>query len=166
MATPTYDPIASTTLSSSASIVTFSSIPSDYRDLIIVADKVRAVLSGRTFFMRINGSTSGIYNLVYMLGNGSTASSAATSGDTRHRLYPFSHPAVPGQEPTYRIQLMDYSVTDKHKSGLVRTDNWDAATIAYATRWADTSAITSVSFAMDSGDIAAGATFALYGVSA
>jgi hypothetical protein len=163
-----YIPIASQTLSSSASSVTFSSIPTTLggktlRDLVVVIDKVRAISSGRTFFMRINGSAVDYFS-VYMTSNGPSGQSVAISGDDKLRLYPFAHPAVPGQEPNYMIQLFDYTQTNKHKSGLIHSDNWDAATTRYASRWGSTSAITSLSFAMDSGDMAAGATFNLFGI--
>jgi hypothetical protein len=163
-----YIPIASQTLGSSAASVTFSSIPTTLngktlRDLVVVIDKVRAISTGRTFFMRINGSAVDYFS-IYMTSNGPSGQSASVSGDDKLRLYPFSHPAVPGQEPNYRIQLFDYTQTNKHKSGLVDSDNWDVATTRYAARWGNTSAITSLSFAMDSGDIAAGATFNLFGI--
>jgi hypothetical protein len=159
-----YKAIASQTLTSSAATVTFSSIPNTFRDLVLVADRVRAVSTGRAFFLRFNGSSSN-YSYTYMSTNGPSGSAQITSGDDKFRLFPFSHTAIPGQEPNYIIQIMDYAITSKHKSGVSRADSWDLAGNAYAFRWADNSAITSITLQMDSGDIATG-TFSLYGIEA
>jgi hypothetical protein len=157
--------IASQTLTSSATGVTFSSIPGTFRDLVLVIDKVRAVNTGRTFFVRFNGSAVN-YSSVYMTSNGPSGQSAFVSNNDNLRIYPFSHPAVPGQEPNYKIEIFDYQQTNKHKSVLVVSDNWDAAATRYAARWGETAAITSITVQIDSGNIVAGATFSLYGVSA
>jgi hypothetical protein len=58
---------------------------------------------------------------------------------------------------------MDYSVTDKQKTVLSRT-NSSFGTDITAGRWASTSAITSVTVYPSSGDFEIGSTFALYGI--
>jgi hypothetical protein len=65
-----------------------------------------------------------------------------------------------------KVQIMDYSATDKHKTLLVR---WDTArtggfALAQATRWANTAAITSIQVLQDSGTISAASRIDLYGV--
>jgi hypothetical protein len=159
-----YKAIASQTLTSAAASVTFSGIPATYRDLILVADRVRASTTGRTFFMRLNASSSG-YNYIYTSSNGSTGSTQVFTNDDKMRIFPFSHTATVGQEPNYMIQVFDYAQTNKHKPVLVSADSWDLASNRYAGRWADTGAVTSITLAMDSGDISTG-TFSLYGIEA
>jgi len=66
------------------------------------------------------------------------------------------------------MTILDYSATDKHKSGLWRVDAPSQdGTLAMASRYASTSAITSMKvFGSASKTFPAGSTFALYGVSA
>ena len=54
----TYIPLATTTLGSNQSSFSFSSISSEYTDLIIVGD-VTTTSSGPDMYMRFNGSSSG-----------------------------------------------------------------------------------------------------------
>jgi hypothetical protein len=61
-------------------------------------------------------------------------------------------------------QIQDASATDKHKTGLSRSDNSLVATYALAHRWASTSAITTVKVYCAVGSLAAGSTLSLYGV--
>ena len=163
MPTPTYDLIASNVLSSSASSVTFSSIPGTYRDLVLVAT-IQTV--GPDFSLtraRFNSDTGANYNWVVMSGNGSTANSSSTSGETYLQLY-FASTANVGDIQQMRLMLMDYSTTNKHKSGLVRADEANGGTDAFATRWASTSAINAVEIYAAGNNFASGSTFYLYGI--
>jgi hypothetical protein len=154
MPTPTYVPLANITLGSSASSVTFSSIPGTYRDLILVSAPLHA--SGAGLRLTINGSTAdGSYVIMYGLGGGSYASGTgsfvlAATSDTA--------------QSTNVLQVMDYSSTDKHKTFLLRSDRAGSGTLAYGQRWAQTAAITSLALVPDTGVIASGSTFALYGI--
>jgi hypothetical protein len=69
---------------------------------------------------------------------------------------------------TIQISVLDYSATNKHKSGLSRTAGKDGAAdfgnCAHAFRWANTNAITSLRLLSGNNDFASGATFSLYGV--
>ena len=151
MPTPTYDLIASNVLSSSASSVTFSSIPATYRDLVLVCNTL-----GAAGFIQINSDTGSNYPAVVMYGNGTTAASYTETP----AFFNFSESNGLG-----RVQFFDYSATDKHKSILVRNDK--AADFAYAStvRWANTSAITSIYiYNRFSVNFSAGSTFYLYGI--
>jgi hypothetical protein len=92
-----------------------------------------------------------------MYGNGSSASSDNGS-DTGFAIATGS--ATSGQ--TSIIQIMDYSATDKHKTVLIRNGLASTFVNASANRWANTAAITTVSFQV--GTYGAGSTFNLYGV--
>lgn len=159
MATPTYTPLANVTLGSSASSVTFSSISQAYRDLIIVftgGDSSGA----ETGQIRINADTGGNYSGVRMKGDGSSTASYSWSNVTG--LY---YGIIDGTTGNSIIQIMDYSATDKHKTVLTRTNVVAQETSANAWRWANTAAITSISFSTYSTyNYLAGSTFALYGV--
>lgn len=157
MPTPTYDLLASSVLSSTATAITFSSITQDFRDLVLV---VQALGSGGVVgvHLRLNSDSGANYPLVDMVGNGSTASSSgglttlisgATANTTNRSLSIY--------------QIMDYSATDKHKTVLVRNNRADDRTAAVAARWRDTSAVTTV-LVTTGGTYAAGSTFHLYGI--
>jgi len=159
MATPTYIPLATTTLASSASSVTFSSIDQSYGDLVLVSNIDASAFS--EFRMRVNGDTGSNYPSVRMQGSGSTTNSA-TFNFTYFRFNgnsdmdtDFSFISV--------IQVMDYSATDKHKTFLVRANSSNGVD-AHAGRWGSTSAITSLEIFPSTGTLESGSTFSLYGI--
>ena len=148
MPTPTYDLIASNVLSSSASSVTFNSIPATYRDLVLVTSGLNG-----GFFARLNGDTGANYSRVYMRGNGSSALSGAGSENFVR---------VNGWATIFHF--LDYSATDKHKPILIRSDTYYSLTQADAQRWANTAAINSIELNANGGDFPSGSTFYLYGI--
>ena len=163
MATPTYDPIASTTLTSSASSVTFSSldtIAAGYRDLVLVV-QATATTSFASFFHRFNGDSGSNYNRVWMYGDGSSTASQAQSSVAQYHPGNFRTAVSQGIS-----HIMDFSATDKHKSIISRVEDTGIATYAAAGRWANTSAITSIEIFTSSNAFAAGSTFSLYGIAA
>jgi hypothetical protein len=167
MPTPTYTPLANVTLGSATSSVTFSSIPATYRDLILVYQYARA--SGETSLnVRFNGDTGSNYSFVNMIGSsfsGATSTSNTFTGITPEQ----GNQGNPGDtlRGVWHYQLMDYSATDKHKTVLQRHNTLKADgaqwTTAQASRWANTAAITSISFTT-SVNMSAGSNFSLYGV--
>jgi hypothetical protein len=64
-------------------------------------------------------------------------------------------------------QIMDYSATDKHKTTLSRGSGAGINAIAFAGRWANTAAVTTVSVVYPGGgQFTVGSTFSLYGIEA
>jgi hypothetical protein len=150
-----YIPLATVTLASSASSVTFSSIPGTYRDLVLVAN---GTITSGADDMRIyyNADTNNAnYSSVEMNGNGSTTASSTflTAG------------AFSTDRAVVIVQIMDYSATDKHKTLLSRANRASAGSVgAIVNRWANTAAVTSVQARIVSVSFAAGTTLALYGI--
>lgn len=158
----TYDLLESVTLSSSAASVTFSSIDQSYRDLIFVA--VSTTSAGGSRFGRVNGDSGTNYSYVMMSGSFSSTYSYQASTD---RLYQdFTTSASTTIPATAVWQFMDYSATDKHKTILMRDGGADKAVQALAQRWANTSAITSLTFSVNTGNFNVGSQFSIYGVAA
>jgi len=160
MPTKTYKALATVTLSSSASSVTFSSIPATYRDLVLVANGSET--SGTSMSVRVNGDSGSNYSTVFMRGtNTDTAQSQSFANETEGYVIV----AAPGNNFTVNLSIMDYSATDKHKTMLSRS-GYGAATLteADANRWANTAAITSVQIIDNSGTFNSGCTFSLYGI--
>ena len=162
MPTPTYTPLATVTLGSSAASVTFSSIPATYRDLILVMNMTGATTTDSNVNLTINSDTTQAnYSAVYMNGTGSSAVSGTM---TQPRDLTFWNYLTGTTRMTIVTQFMDYSATDKHKTYLTRGDNAGTGTGAFAHRWANTNAITSLAVTAASVSFAAGSTFNLYGV--
>ena len=160
MPTPTYTPLATVTLGSSASSVTFSSIPATYRDLVLVFQS--AITSGSVGIkMNFNSDTGSNYSTVRMYGSGSTTASDVNGDGTADIDVGYYGTSLSHTE----IQIMDYSATDKHKIVLGRLTLTSTGYVtAEAARWANTSAITSIVLQPRSSTFVAGGTFNLYGI--
>jgi hypothetical protein len=159
-----YVPLANLTLGSSATSVTFSSINQTYRDLVLVIDNAREVANnGAVMKMRFNSNSTSIYNEVEMSGNGTTRSASTNTNQPDFNLS--QGQGMSNTNPmNFLVNIMDYSTTNKHKNVLVRT-NFPAGLVqASAKRFADTTAVSSITLLPFTGSIAANTTFALYGI--
>jgi hypothetical protein len=155
MPTPTYTPLATVTLGSSAASVTFSSIPATYRDLILVG-QFTGSSAAAALNLRFNSDT-GNYTGVQAFFSGAVGSNTTTS-QTLSAIY--------GANITFATaNIMDYSATDKHKTTLTRSGNVGNSEVAMAAfRWASTAAVTTIGLVPAAGTISAGSTFNLYGI--
>lgn len=159
MPTPTYIPLATVTLGTTAASVTFSSIPSSFRDLVVVTQG-RSTTGTPDIIYRLNGDSSGSYSRVYMGGSSGGTFFGTDAGANGLWGFVDSTTAVSGL-----VQIMDYSATDKHKTILSRASFGAATVIAYAGRYAQTTAVTTVALICGSGTtFAAGSSFNLYGI--
>jgi hypothetical protein len=164
-----YIPIASQTLGSSASSVTFSSIPTTLngktlRDLVVVVS-AKPVASGDYFMQtQFNSNTSG-YLVVIAEGTPGGVASVTQSGSSLYFINNTSDfNSVAGGLTT--LQIFDYAQTNKHKSVLARLNNPGSypSVLMGAGRWANTAAITSMVLTLTGTSFAAGSTFSLYGI--
>ncbi len=160
MPTTTYTPLATVTLGSSASSVTFSSIPATYRDLILVHNGTSSNSDVNTILARLNADSGSNFFQVAMTGDGSATSSFTFTGTG------ISAGLTRSAQVSVNItQIMDYSATDKHKTALSRHNNSAQALRAAATRWANTAAVSSIVLVIDSGaTFSSGTIFSLYGI--
>jgi hypothetical protein len=157
-----YVSLATTTLGSAASSVTFSSIPATYKDLVLVVDC--AVTNNADMGIQLNADTGSNYSQVVMRGFDSTTSSGAATYD---RIYWALASISTSSRFAGVAQFMDYSMTDKHKTALTRSGYGGSTSTfveARAARWANTNAVTSVKLILSSGSFASNSTFSLYGV--
>lgn len=164
--TATYIALATITLTSTDSEIIFSSIPATYRDLVVVCNTRSTRAANNDFLLyQINGDTGSNYAWVLMFGPGSGSGGSLTNTLTvgvTDAQPAANRPA--GEFGAARIQLMDYSQTNKQKTILTRTDSASDVTSAGATRWANTNAINQIRLFMEFGSIASGSTFSLYGI--
>lgn len=162
MATPTFELIDSIDLSSSALSVTFSSIPSTYRDLFLtVTINGYTADYGYLQYRFNNDSGSGNYQSVQAISTGSTRTGTYSLDDKILLTYynPFAGRFVRNQ-----LHIFDYAQTDKSKTILGWHGGVDVSNEMFAAKWASTSAINEIDIYSWSPQYNAGSTFNLYGV--
>ena len=159
----TYEPIATTTLGSAASSVTFSSIPATYTDLVLVTNTQRQATGFGPvgFVAQFNGDTGSNYSDTYLIGDGSTATSSRATSQTSI----FVGLAPDSQWGNSIIQIMNYSNSTTYKTSLTRINTTTNYTAAAVGLWRNTAAINSINLS-GSANILAGSTFTLYGIKA
>jgi len=167
----TYEPIATTTLGSSAADITFTGISQSYTDIVVIVFARSVVAAAEVAgFIRVgNGSidTASNYSKTRLLGNGSTASSARGSN-----LTALSWDAIPGSTSASGtfcatiIQIMNYSNTTTNKTILIRSNDTGNYVVATVGLHRSTSAINQVRIYGDGGNLASGTIVTLYGISA
>jgi hypothetical protein len=168
MPTNTYTPIASVTLSATASEVVFSGLPQTFRDLIVVVSAANST-NDITWSMTFNNDSGANYSYVLARGFTSTSAQSQTlSGQTAMFIAGWSFGQGTSNQTPLVMQLMDYSATDKHKTMLnrfqtQRNDNSNEVGML-AGRWASNNAITSVRIFPNSSTFASGSTFTLFGI--
>jgi hypothetical protein len=133
----TYEPIATTTLTGGTSY-TFSSIPSTYTDLVLVANV--AITSGSSNInMDYNGVTSSQYSFVRVRGDGTSALSSQVANLTTNYIGDISTTFS-----TNIIQIQNYANTSVYKTTLSRSNDTTSNVQAWATLWRNTAAINSI----------------------
>jgi hypothetical protein len=159
----TYVPIATQTLGSAASSVTFSSIPSTYTDLVLVMNLKATSGSGTYIALNFNFDTGSNYSRTNLIGDGSSATSNRVANETS--LYTATIALSATNFNTITSSIMNYSNSSTYKTVLSRVST-DAVTQANVGLWRGTSAITSfsVNIGAGSGTYAIGSTFSLYGI--
>jgi hypothetical protein len=155
-----YTPIYAQTLSSAASTITFSNVPSTYTDLILVGDLSS---SGTTYSgIRFNGDTASNYSLTDVYGTGSGAVSSRQSNITGGGSGDTS-----GSGTVLIYQIMNYSNTTSYKAAISRNGSPSTNTVMSVTLWRSTAAINSVTLYTGTASTwVTGSTFTLYGIKA
>lgn len=169
--TGTYTLIASNTLNSSTTSVTFSSIPSTYTDLILVMNCWQPSSTGE-IQIQFNGDTGTNYSYTRLEGNHNGAESLRSSNNTKLFVGALSTSSYP---TVSTVHILDYANTTTYKSSLVRHNSLYSSNVfpintgAIAGLWRSTSAITSMTidqYNTGDGNFASGSTFKLYGIEA
>ena len=167
MATATYDKIATQTLASAASSITFSSIAASWTDLRLVFSLIGTV-AGNTVRMQLNGDTASNYSETFMYGDGTTAASSYNTSVTFLTL------GVGGTSTFPKLKTLDFFsyAGSTFKSLLLTSSDDQNAAGSYVSRhiqmWRNTSAITSINLYLSGvgQTFAAGTTATLYGIRA
>ena len=162
----TYSPIATTTLGSAASTISFSSIPATYTDLRLVFTG-NCVSVSRYLIYRFNSDSGTNYSMTSLGGDGSSAYSIRRSSDT----YLFTNNYSGASDTIPQLVTTDIfsyaGSTFKSSLSTVSNDKNGSGTVDRTVGlWRDTSAITSITIYYGGAlaDIAAGSTATLYGI--
>lgn len=169
----TYEIIATQTLISNGSPVTFSSIPQTYTDLrLIITGGI--VDGGFTFGIRVgNGSvdTGSNYSWTYLEGGGASAYSSRGSNFSQGIL--LNGTGSNNLSNVITVDFLNYSNTTTYKTWLCRAGFPTVFATAVVDLWRSTSAINTISIAESNsanffnyGNMLAGTTFNLYGIKA
>jgi len=162
----TYEPIATTTFSSTSINYTFSNIPATYTDLVLVASQKQSGVSD--YGIQFNGDSAGNYSRTILFSDGSTTGSTRGSA-TAVRISCSYYGYPPSAASTFGvgiISIMNYSNTTNYKTALARSSNAGTGLDANVGTWRNTAAITSVTILLDAGTYSVGSTFTLYGIKA
>jgi hypothetical protein len=157
--------LATVTLQAASSVITFSSIPNNYADLILVLRGAPADTSYAVLALRFNNDSGNSYTYVGMTGNGATVGSGS-NGSLSYASLGQGYGLGPSTSSVFTtvVSIFDYATTNKHKTLVSRNNVADTGVEAQLARWANTSAISSISVLPSSGaGFAAGTTASLYG---
>jgi hypothetical protein len=160
----TYEPIATTTLSSAQSSVTFSSISGSYTDLILVCSPAQTTQGQGDLQFRFNSDTGGNYSFTRLIGSGSAASSSRATNTSFINFEYYGYPSDTLGNSVQIVQIMNYSNTTTYKTALGRPNSAETGLEASVGLWRSTAAITSITGFMSAGTLKAGSTFSLYGI--
>jgi len=161
--------IATTTLGSAQSSITFSSIPQDYTHLQIRAiARTTIVGTDENVYLRFNSDSSTLYAYHFLYGTGS----AAASGATLNEPYLISLRGTGNSSSANMfgsgvVDILDYTNTNKFKTvrSITGHDQNGSGTVwLFSGLWRSTSAVTSITLLPSSANLAQYSSFALYGI--
>jgi hypothetical protein len=167
--TATYDCIATNLLTTSASTITFGSIPGTYTDLRIVATGFYTSTNTAPN-VQFNGDTGSNYGQNAVVGDGSVASGTDYSSSTYIFMSPWGASNWTGgdQQNMVTMDIFSYADTSKFKTVITSAAGRAASTggVAFCSGiWVSTAAITSITLTGAS-SFAAGTRATLYGIKA
>ena len=164
----TYDAIATTTLGTAATTITFSSISSAYTDLRLVIANYRTASSTEDLCLRFNSDSSSIYSFGYMEGSGNSANTGSFTGYPRAMVSPGSWTSSLDTYPGLVIVDIFSYAGSTFKTLLASTSidsNGGGYTISSVNLWRSTSAINSITILNSAGaNIKASTIATLYGI--
>jgi hypothetical protein len=157
----TYEPIATQTLATAATSVTFSSIPQTFTDLVLITAGISTSL--QQICLRFNGVTTN-YTTTILSANGTAAISLRYIGYT-YMFFGFDA-YFNSTQANAVTQIMDYSNTTTFKTVLDRSNNASTGVGISVGLSGSTSAVTQIEVIPNNGSWGSGTSFSLYGIKA
>lgn len=160
----TYTPIYSQTLTSTATSITFSDIPTTFTDLVLAISIIPSG-AGLSPQIRVNGDSGSNYSYTTLYGNGTSALSARGSGNNTTYLY-YANSPTSGTTAQYNVQFQNYSNATTFKTMLHKLSVTGIESTLQCVLWRNTSPITSIQIFTSASSFASGSTFTIYGIKA
>ena len=163
----TYEPIATTTLGTTAASITFSTIPATYTDLRLVIVPI-GTLDTRDLYLIFNSDTGTNYSRTTLRGSGASALSASAANVSEMNLSTGSGGTSNTVPYLLTADIFSYAGST-FKTVLSETNgdkNGSGNVIRYVHLYRSTSAITTIELNLENGGttFAAGTTATLYGI--
>ena len=160
----TYEPIATTTLGSNSTSVTFSSISGTYTDLVLVMVAKLTTSGLDDVGFRFNSDSGSNYSRTWLEGNGSTTGSGRASNETDMAIAGYYDNTDWTTQVTH---FFNYSNSTTFKTAINRESTSYGNAGAKVGLWRNTAAITQIVISpRNSKSFASGSTFTLYGIKA
>jgi hypothetical protein len=158
----TMTPIATATLTSPQALVTFSSIPQTYTDLVLVVAFSTTSASDDSGSFQFNNSVAPNYSSRHLTGNGSSASTGynTVAGGVTLAYQKNSDGIV-----FATANIMNYANTTTYKTTMVKIANAATYFQYNVNLWSNTSAINEIDIFFGP-NMTTGSTFTLYGIKA
>ena len=168
MSTKTYVALQTQVLSSSASSITFTSIPQTYTDLVLVINAATNTGTGTLIWQVGNGTidTGANYSHTNLYGTGSAAGSTIQANTSTPYLNYFAEVNTTANANVTEVHFQNYSNTTTYKTILSRANNAASGVSAVVGLWRSTAAINQILLKLTSNSFAAGSTFSIYGIKA
>jgi len=158
----TYTPIATTTVSSATTTITFSSIPNTYTDLVLVVGTANGT-GDDSFLLRMNADSGTNYSNTTLDGSGTSATSRRRTGLT----YLVLQENGGSNNAILKTNILNYANTSTFKTTVGTGTQGSGGLSAHAGLWRSTSAINSVTlFIASSLTFATGTVATIYGITA
>jgi len=166
-----YDSLATVTLSTSATSITFSGIPSGYKHLQIRGIALGTAASSGPMAIQFNGDTAANYSFHLLDGNGASAAAYGAASNTYARFYGYYDNISNTSFPLAAVvDVLDYTSTTKNKTvrGLAGMEkngaNYGEIQFSSSLWFATPTAITSITIYIVGQSMATYSSFALYGI--
>ena len=170
----TYTLISSQVLASSAASVTFSSIPSTYKDLVLKWS-IRSSTSSTNdaINLTLNGNSTAIYSSTYLYGNGATTASLNSSTSSGNLFFQYSRmadgaTATANTFSNAELYIPSYTASQNKPASFfgAQEDNSTTANIFLLANLAQiTATISSIGMVLNSSaNFVSGSSFYLYGI--
>ena len=164
----TYEPIATTTLGSAASSITFSSIASSWTDLRLVLVVPASPDTSGNININLNSDSGSNYSFTRIAGDGTSATSSAGTNQVRFRPSDGFNWTGSSTAPVFIESNFFSYAGSTNKTVLFATSedrNGAGSTKRIVGLWRNTSAITTIAFTTDAGtNYPVGTTATLYGI--
>ena len=139
---PTYTPIATQTLATGASSVTFSSIPQTYTDLVLVTQEyTTGTPTAYGISVQFNGDTGSNYSNTLVSGNGSSAASSRATNKIGAWI---GYESYSANWTNIVTNIQNYSNSTTYKTLITRSSVASNYVAAGTSLWRNTGAISSI----------------------